>query len=125
MAKESKIRVHNRSKRSFTIPPAPGKQKDREIMPGRSADIEESTAEKYLKLYPVELIRYEALVAPGEDKEKEALKSENEALKAKLAELEGKSKEDDKPSQNNAQRAEGRSKGKTPGPGSLFSGKKE
>jgi hypothetical protein len=89
--KEKKVRVHNRSQRAFTIPPAYGKQgKDREILPGRAVDLEESTALKYLKLYPVELIRYNDLVTPDDDEEKETLKSENEALKKRLAELEGK-----------------------------------
>lgn len=85
---EKKIKIHNRSKRTFTIPPAPNKTKSREVPAGRAVVLEESMALKLLKAYPKELIKYKDLVDTGEAKENESLKKENEALKAKIAAME-------------------------------------
>lgn len=86
--KEKKIRIHNKGKRIYIIPSASGKGKSREIQPGRAVDIEESTALKYLKNYPRDLVRYDSLVSDDDKKANSALKRENAALKKKLAALE-------------------------------------
>lgn len=91
MQKEKKIRVHNKSGKEFVICPAPGKKKNRTLFPGRAVEIEETTAKKLMKSYPLDLIEFDSLVS-GEkkdlSKENARLETENEELKRKLAEME-------------------------------------
>jgi chromosome segregation ATPase len=102
-----KIRVHNKGKREFTIPPekkfgGDGKEikggKKRMLLPGRAIELEKETAKKYIKAYPRELIEFDSLVS-GEKKnltkensrlesESKRLKTANQVLTDKVSELE-------------------------------------
>lgn len=90
---EDKIRVHNKGRREFQIPPSKPDGKIRIIEPGRAIELEESMALKMIALYPRELINYEDLTSKDSKNlkaENKKLASENERLKKKLKELEAK-----------------------------------
>lgn len=83
MAKE-KIRIHNRGKRDFTIPPPKAGGKQRMLPAGRAIEIEKDLAEKMIAAYPKDLIEFDSLVS-GEkrdiSRENARLESENQKLK--------------------------------------------
>lgn len=89
-----KIRIHNKGKRDFTIPPSTEGGKNRLLPAGRAIEIEADLATKMIEAYPNDLIEFDSLVS-GEKKDLKAenatLTAENETLKARIAELEGKS----------------------------------
>lgn len=111
----TKIRVHNKGKREFTIPPAPGKKgekkgKKRMLQPGRAIEIEEKLALKMIVDYPQDLIEFESLVS-GEkknlSKENNRLESVNKSLTGENAQL----KKDSQELKDKIQRLEDKIKG--------------
>lgn len=112
MAKDKKIRVHNKGLRTFELKPAKKGGKKRLLPAGRAIEIEEDLAKQLIESYPKDLVEFDSLVS-GDKKdlrkenaqlesrvktlegECETLKKENQALKDKVAELE--TSEDPKP----------------------------
>lgn len=118
-AEKIMIRVHNRGRREYLIPVLDddGKPKKntepKKIMPGRAVELPADQAEKYLKLYPAELINFEDLVS-GKTKdlsqENRQLKAKSKKLEAELAELKSqlaKSKEESEGAEDDAGKSDG------------------
>lgn len=80
---EEKIRIHNKSRREYQIPPTKKGGKMRKIEPGRAIEVEESLGNRLIKAYPRDLINFENLVSGDRKdikKENKKLESQNKSL---------------------------------------------
>lgn len=86
---QGKIRVHNRGKRDYTLPPAPNKKgaKNRMLPAGRAIEVERKLGLKLIEDYPADLVNFEDLVSDDSkdlQKENTRLESENSTYKEKI-----------------------------------------
>ena len=88
MAKEKRVKLYNRGTRRWTF-----KDNGKEVTcnPGKTIELNESQAEKFVKNYPHEFLAGEPVQKTNDSKklkaEIEKLKAENEKLKAEIADM--------------------------------------